>query len=59
MKTKDSWKRGNVTEEQIRRWLKVPVEQRLQWLEEANEFVRKALSPKTRAIMEKFRRGEI
>lgn len=48
-----------VSKEQIREWIRVPMEQKLQWLEEANDFVQKFQSPKTREIMEKFRRGEI
>jgi hypothetical protein len=48
-----------VTDEQIRRWKSLPVEVRLQWLEDANRLLAVALSPKTRAIQERFRRGEI
>ena len=48
-----------VTDEQIRRWRALPVEARLQWLEDANRFLALALSPKTRAIQDRFRRGEI
>ncbi len=48
-----------VTDEQIRRWKALPVEARLQWLEDANRFLALALSPKTRAIQDRFRRGDI
>jgi len=48
-----------VTKEQIREWMRVPPEQKLQWLEEANKFLLKAMDPKAREIMEKLRRGEI
>lgn len=46
-----------VTAEQIREWEKVPVEERLRWLEEANEFLYSVQDPETRKIWEAFRRG--
>ena len=48
-----------VTDEQIRRWRALPPEVKLQWLEDANRFLRRALSPQAKAIQERFRRGEL
>jgi hypothetical protein len=47
-----------VTDEQIRQWEKVPVLERLRWLEEANEFLYQAQDAKTRARWQAVRRGE-
>jgi hypothetical protein len=47
-----------VTDEQIRRWETVPVEERLRWLEEANEFLYHAQDAETRARWQAVRRGE-
>lgn len=46
-----------VSAEQIREWEKVPVEERLRWLEEANEFLYSVQDPETRKIWEAYRRG--
>jgi hypothetical protein len=48
-----------VTDEQIRRWRALPVEIKLQWLEDANRFLALALSRKARAVQDRFRRGDI
>lgn len=48
-----------VTDDQIRAWKAVPVEERLRWLEEANEFLYLMQDPKTRERWEAIRRGEI
>ena len=48
-----------VEEEQILRYLQVPIEQRLEWLEETNRFLLAATPPANREIWQKFRRGEI
>jgi len=48
----------DVTDEQIRRWETVPVEERLRWLEEANEFLWLVQDPETRARWQEIRRGE-
>lgn len=45
--------------EKIRRCMDVDPYWKLQWLEEANYFLLKAMSKKKREIWEKFRRGEI
>ena len=43
----------------IKRTMDMPVRSKLEWLEEINIFVNKALSKKRRRIWEKFRKGEI
>ena len=48
-----------VTDEQIRRWRALPTRVKLQWLEDANRLLASALSPKARAIQDRFRRGEL
>ncbi|OGP33635.1 MAG: hypothetical protein A2X88_05520 [Deltaproteobacteria bacterium GWC2_65_14] len=48
-----------VSDERIREWEKVPVEERLRWLEEANEFLYSVQDPQTREVWEAFRRGEL
>ena len=45
--------------EQILKYLQVPIEQRLEWLEEANRFLFSATPPGAREIWQKFRRGEV
>ncbi len=37
----------------------VPAHYKLEWLEEMRQLLSVALSPERRAIMERFRRGEI
>jgi hypothetical protein len=49
----------HVTDEQIEAYRKLPIEERLRWLEEAREFLAKILPNEQLEIMEKFRRGEI
>jgi hypothetical protein len=51
--------RSLVDEEQILKYLQVPIEQRLDWLEEANRFLFAATPPEAREIWQKFRRGEV
>lgn len=48
-----------VTDAQIRRWQSLPPEVKLQWLEDANCLLWLALSPQTKAIRERFRRGQL
>ena len=48
----------DVTDDQIRRWKAVPVEERLRWLEEANEFLCLAQDAETRSRWQAVRRGE-
>lgn len=48
-----------VSWEQIRKYKALSPKEKLEWLEEANEFVNKFLPERSRRIQEKFRRGEI
>jgi len=48
-----------VTDEQLRRYRKLTPKQKLEWLEEANAFVNKFLSERSRRLQRLFRRGEI
>jgi len=48
----------DVTDEQIRQWEALSVEERLRWLEEANEFLYLAQDEETRAYWHAVRRGE-
>jgi hypothetical protein len=48
----------DVTDERIRQWEAVPVEERLRWLEEVNEFLYIAQDAETRARWQAVRRGE-
>ncbi len=47
------------TDEALARWAQMPLKQKLRWLDEANAFLRRFMSPEARAIMEQFRRGEL
>lgn len=48
----------DVSPDKIRWWKTIPHQQKLEWLEEANAFLRLALSDKKKRIMEQFRRGK-
>jgi hypothetical protein len=48
-----------VTREQIRKYASLTPKQKLDWLQEANDFVNKFISAKSRSIQKKFRRGDI
>ena len=48
-----------VTEEQIEEFQKLPLRERLRWLEEYQEFTYRALSKEEWETLQKFRRGEI
>ena len=48
-----------VEEEQLLKYLQVPIEQRLEWLEEANRFLDAATPAAAREIWQRFRRGEV
>lgn len=48
-----------VEKDKIREYMNIPPRSRLEWLEEANDFIWKATDSKTRKIREKFRRGEV
>lgn len=48
-----------VDKDQIMKYMKVPYKWRLEWLEDANEFTRKALMKDKLRIWQKFRMGKI
>ena len=48
-----------VTDEQIAQWKAVPFFERLEWIEEAAEFLHNIQSPKAKEITKKFRSGEL
>jgi hypothetical protein len=48
-----------VTEEQIEEFQKLPLKERLRWLEEYQEFTYRALSKEEWETLQKFRSGEI
>jgi len=47
------------TKEQIKRYRKKPVIQKLQWLEAQMEFFHKAMPEKAKRIRERLKRGEL
>ncbi len=49
----------NVTMADIKKFRALPVELRLQWLEEANRFLYYAMDEKAKKMREKLRKGEI
>jgi len=51
--------RHHHSDEELRRWAALPAEQKLQWLEEMNEFLDRAMSPEAKESARRFRRGEI
>lgn len=48
-----------VTDEQIRKYRKLTPRQKLEWLEEVNEFTNKAAPDRVKRLHRMFRRGEI
>lgn len=48
-----------IDDETLLKYLQVPIEQRLEWLEEANRFLLAVMPASVRDIWEKFRRGQI
>lgn len=47
------------SEEQIREYMKLPLENKLAWLESFSEFTYNMLRGKRLKVSDKFRRGEI
>jgi hypothetical protein len=43
----------------LRRYGRLPVKQKLEWLEEINRFLHRFMPPETRKIAKKFKAGEI
>lgn len=48
-----------VTMKQIREYKALPIEMRLEWLEEANRFLWEAMPEKNKKIREALRKGEM
>ncbi len=49
----------HITDEQIERYKQIPIDQRLEWFEEWQEFIYNTLTPEEWETLQKFRRGEI
>jgi len=49
----------SVTKEQIAAYQKLPIKERLRWLEEAQEFIAATLTKKQLELLQKFRLGDI
>ncbi len=47
------------SEERLKKWMAMPAEMKLEWLEEINEFIWKYAPEENKRIMAQFRRGEI
>ncbi len=47
------------SEEAIREYMALPPEMKLRWLAELSRFLHQALPPETKALQDKFRRGEV
>ena len=50
---------SSYTIEQLRELARVPAAEILEWLEEFIDFIEEAMSPETKEIFMKFRRGEL
>ncbi|MBI5252842.1 MAG: hypothetical protein HY930_00365 [Euryarchaeota archaeon] len=48
-----------VTEESLRKWMRMPAKMKLEWLEEINEFIWGYAPEKNKKIMARFRKGDI
>ena len=47
------------SEEEIKEYMKMPLESKLTWLQSFNEFTYKVMNGKRLKILGKFRRGEL
>ncbi|GBE17676.1 MAG TPA: hypothetical protein ENH13_05435 [Euryarchaeota archaeon] len=47
------------SESALRKWMAMPADMKLNWLEEINLFLWKCVPEKNKDIIEKFRRAEI
>lgn len=59
MDTQSGGFKYTVSEEQIKKWMTISPKEKLEWLEEINELLRKAQTTHERDIMAKLRKGEI
>jgi hypothetical protein len=48
-----------VSDEKLKEYMKLPIEQKFKWLEELRQFNEMVMDEKTKQIREMFRRGEI
>lgn len=48
-----------VSEEALKKWIAMPPELKLEWLEEINEFLFTFAPEKSKEAISKFRKGEI
>lgn len=48
-----------VSDEKLKKWMALPAKMKLEWLEEVNEFLSKAMPEESKKIMAKFRKAEI
>lgn len=48
-----------VSEEALEKWIAMPPEMKLEWLEEINEFIFNFAPEKSKEAISKFRKGEI
>lgn len=48
-----------VSEETLKKWMGMPPELKLEWLEEINEFIFDFAPKKSKEAISKFRKGEI
>ncbi len=48
-----------VSEDGLKKWINLPPEHKLEWLEEINRFLYRFAPEKSKEIMVKFRKGEI
>lgn len=49
----------NFSDDELKKWMEMPPELKLQWLQEINEFMFRFTPEKSREIIRKFRKGDI
>jgi hypothetical protein len=47
------------SDETLKKWMSIPAKEKLEWLEEINEFIYKFTGKGQKEIISKFREGEI
>jgi hypothetical protein len=47
------------SDDSLRKWMNMPAKAKLEWLDEINKFLARAVPEENREIIEKFRKGEI
>lgn len=48
-----------VSDDALKKWIRTPASEKLEWLEEVNEFIFRFTNRKQKEIISKFRKGEI